>query len=79
AQADFVAVELAKQMQKLALEPAAMTGAAQRARSVGRPLATQQLADLVEQSGGQPLMDVIRVGGGNAGAPVRATATNGAA
>ena len=48
AQADFTAVELAKQMQKLGLDPAAMENAAGRARSVGRPHAVSDLADLVE-------------------------------
>ncbi|MEQ1509258.1 MAG: undecaprenyldiphospho-muramoylpentapeptide beta-N-acetylglucosaminyltransferase [Sphingopyxis sp.] len=62
AQHKFTAVELAKQMQKLALEPGALENAATRALGVGRPNATSDLADLVEQSGGAPLMDVIRVG-----------------
>lgn len=63
-QPKFTPVELAKQMQKLALEPGALENAATRALGVGRPNATSDLADLVEQSGGAPLMDVIRVGGG---------------
>jgi UDP-N-acetylglucosamine--N-acetylmuramyl-(pentapeptide) pyrophosphoryl-undecaprenol N-acetylglucosamine transferase len=45
------AVELAKQMQKLGLEPQALANAADRARSVGRPDATRDLADLVERTG----------------------------
>ena len=49
AQAKFTPVELAKQMQKLGLEPEALTHAAQRARSAGRPNATRDLADLVER------------------------------
>jgi len=44
----FTAVELAKQMQKLGLDPAALENAAGRARSVGRPNAVSDLADLVE-------------------------------
>ncbi len=48
AQGDFTAVELAKQMQKLGLEPAALQNAAGRARSCGRPNAASDLADLVE-------------------------------
>lgn len=48
AQRDFTAVELAKQMQKLGLDPAALLNAAGRARSVGRPNAVGDLADLVE-------------------------------
>ena len=62
-QSRFTTVELAKQMQKLALEPGALENAARRAHSVGRPDATRALADLVERSGAAPLMDVIRVGG----------------
>ena len=48
AQADFTAKELAKQMQKLGLDPAALENAAGRAKSVGRPHAVSDLADLVE-------------------------------
>lgn len=48
AQSAFTAVELAKQMQKLGLDPAALENAAGRARSVGRPKAVSDLADLVE-------------------------------
>ena len=48
AQGDFTAVELAKQMQKLGLDPAALENAAARAKSVGRPNAVSDLADLVE-------------------------------
>jgi UDP-N-acetylglucosamine--N-acetylmuramyl-(pentapeptide) pyrophosphoryl-undecaprenol N-acetylglucosamine transferase len=47
-QSTFTAKELAKQMQKLGLDPEAMINAAGRARSVGRPDATRDLADLVE-------------------------------
>lgn len=61
-QPKFTVVELAKQMQKLALEPGALESAATRALGVGRPNATRDLADLVEQSGGAGLMDVIHVG-----------------
>ncbi len=48
AQSEFTAVELAKQMQKLGLDPAALQNAAGRARSCGRPDAASDLADLVE-------------------------------
>lgn len=51
AQQSFTPVELAKQMQKLGLEPAALTNAAARARAVGRPNAARDLADLVETTG----------------------------
>ncbi|MBB3879556.1 undecaprenyldiphospho-muramoylpentapeptide beta-N-acetylglucosaminyltransferase [Sphingomonas pseudosanguinis] len=48
AQKDFTPVELAKQMQKLGLDPAALENAAVRARACGRPDAASDLADLVE-------------------------------
>jgi UDP-N-acetylglucosamine--N-acetylmuramyl-(pentapeptide) pyrophosphoryl-undecaprenol N-acetylglucosamine transferase len=47
-QSVFNAKELAKQMQKLGLDPEGLTNAAGRARSCGRPDATRHLADLVE-------------------------------
>jgi UDP-N-acetylglucosamine--N-acetylmuramyl-(pentapeptide) pyrophosphoryl-undecaprenol N-acetylglucosamine transferase len=50
-QKSFTPVELAKQMQKLGLEPDALARAAERAKAVGRPDATKQLADLVERTG----------------------------
>jgi len=57
AQDRFTPVELAKQMQKLGLDPDALGNAAARARSVGRPDAARDLADLVEQTGRDPGMD----------------------
>ncbi|MBD8678769.1 undecaprenyldiphospho-muramoylpentapeptide beta-N-acetylglucosaminyltransferase [Sphingomonas sp. CFBP 13720] len=48
AQSRFTAAELAKQIQKLGLDPAALGNAAARARSCGRPFAVRDLADLVE-------------------------------
>ncbi|HEY0044501.1 MAG TPA: undecaprenyldiphospho-muramoylpentapeptide beta-N-acetylglucosaminyltransferase [Allosphingosinicella sp.] len=50
-QKSFTPVELAKQMQKLGLEPGALANAASRARAVGRPNAAADLADLVERTG----------------------------
>ncbi len=50
-QRNFTPIELAKQMQKLGLEPAALTNAASRAWAVGRPNAASDLADLVELTG----------------------------
>jgi UDP-N-acetylglucosamine--N-acetylmuramyl-(pentapeptide) pyrophosphoryl-undecaprenol N-acetylglucosamine transferase len=44
----FTAAELAKQIQKLGLDTQGLENAAARARSVGRPDATRDLADLVE-------------------------------
>jgi UDP-N-acetylglucosamine--N-acetylmuramyl-(pentapeptide) pyrophosphoryl-undecaprenol N-acetylglucosamine transferase len=55
-QTRFTAVELAKQMQKLALDPEALRNAANRARACGRPDATSALADLVESFGATPEM-----------------------
>ena len=57
AQARFTAVELAKQMQKLGLEPAALAKAAACAKKVGRPDAARDLADLVERTGRDPGAD----------------------
>ncbi len=51
-QDQFTPVELAKQMQKLGLDPVALTNAAARARDCGRPDAARDLADLVEALGG---------------------------
>jgi UDP-N-acetylglucosamine--N-acetylmuramyl-(pentapeptide) pyrophosphoryl-undecaprenol N-acetylglucosamine transferase len=51
-QKNFTPVELAKQMQKLGLEPQALANAAARSAAVGHPLATRALADLVERIGG---------------------------
>jgi UDP-N-acetylglucosamine--N-acetylmuramyl-(pentapeptide) pyrophosphoryl-undecaprenol N-acetylglucosamine transferase len=50
-QSRFAPVEFAKQMQKLALDPAALANAAARARRLGRPNAARDLADLVERTG----------------------------
>lgn len=58
----FTAIELAKQMQKLALEPGALNNAAKRAKECGRPDAASALADLVESLGREPIMDPIPVG-----------------
>ena len=56
----FTATELAKQMQRLALEPGALENAAGRARGVGRPHAARDLADLVEGLGRTPVVDGLR-------------------
>lgn len=60
AQAGFGPVELAKQIQKIALEPGALENAAKAAKSCGRPQAVADLADLVESFGAAPLMHTIR-------------------
>src|SRR5919199_6297613 len=54
AQRSFTPVELAKQMQKLGLDPKALANAAARARAVGRPNAASDLADLLERTGRTP-------------------------
>ncbi|WP_380873900.1 UDP-N-acetylglucosamine--N-acetylmuramyl-(pentapeptide) pyrophosphoryl-undecaprenol N-acetylglucosamine transferase [Sphingomonas sp. DBB INV C78] len=60
-QRNFTAVELAKQMQKLALEPGSLQNAAKRAWACGRPDAAEALADLVESLGRTPIMDPLPV------------------
>lgn len=56
-QRHFTPVELAKQMQKLGLDPEALQNAAGRARACGRPDAVRDLANLVE-SLADPLGDM---------------------
>lgn len=55
-QAQFTAVELAKQMQKMAMEPGALENAAKRARACGRPDAVKDMADLIESIGTAPII-----------------------
>jgi UDP-N-acetylglucosamine--N-acetylmuramyl-(pentapeptide) pyrophosphoryl-undecaprenol N-acetylglucosamine transferase len=57
AQSRFTPVELAKQMQKLALDPGALANAAARSKSLGKPDAASALADLVERIGRHPGAD----------------------
>lgn len=61
-QPDFTPAEVAKHIQRMALEPGALEAAAERAASCGLPDATRDLADLVESLAAPPMMDVIRVG-----------------
>ncbi|WP_188235684.1 undecaprenyldiphospho-muramoylpentapeptide beta-N-acetylglucosaminyltransferase [Sphingopyxis sp. LK2115] len=61
-QPDFTAAEVAKHLQRMALESGALEEAAERAASCGLPDATRDLADLVESFAAPPMMDVIRVG-----------------
>ena len=62
-QARFTAVELAKQMQKMAMEPGALQNAAKRAWGCGRPNAARDMADLLESIGHAPIVnDPVRVG-----------------
>ena len=55
----------------MAQHPQALANAAHAAWNCGRPNAVRDLADLVESFGGAPLMDVIRVRGGEAAASGR--------
>ncbi|MBO9669633.1 MAG: undecaprenyldiphospho-muramoylpentapeptide beta-N-acetylglucosaminyltransferase [Sphingobium sp.] len=60
-QSRFTAAELAKQMQKLAMEPGALVNAADRAKACGRPDAAKDLADLIESFGPAPqTIDTVR-------------------
>lgn len=61
AQNRFSPKELAKQMQKMALEPGALENAAKAAWRCGRPKAVSDLADLVERSGGAPIVEPMRI------------------
>jgi UDP-N-acetylglucosamine--N-acetylmuramyl-(pentapeptide) pyrophosphoryl-undecaprenol N-acetylglucosamine transferase len=51
-QGDFTPDVLARQIEALAIDPLALSNAAGRALSVGRPHAARDLADLVERVGG---------------------------
>lgn len=62
-QEKFTPTELAKQIQAMAQHPASLANAAHAAWNCGYPNAASDLADLLEEFGGSPLMDVIRVGG----------------
>lgn len=58
----FTPVELAKQMQKMAMEPGALQNAARRAWGCGRPYAARDMADLLESMGTAPIMnDPVKV------------------
>lgn len=52
-QSAFTPVEVAKQIQKIALEPGALVNAAARARGLGVPDAASRLADEIEMLGGR--------------------------
>lgn len=61
-QSAFTPVELAKQMQKMAMEPGALQNAARRAWGCGRPNAARDMADLLESMGTAPIMnDPVKV------------------
>jgi UDP-N-acetylglucosamine--N-acetylmuramyl-(pentapeptide) pyrophosphoryl-undecaprenol N-acetylglucosamine transferase len=67
-QSGFGPVELAKQIQKIALQPGALENAATAAKSCGRPNAVVDLADLVESFGAAPLMHTIKTKSESVGA-----------
>jgi len=61
-QSKFTPAELAKQMQKLAMEPGGLQNAASRARACGRPDAVKDMCDLIESFGPAPqTIDTVRV------------------
>ena len=62
AQSQFDAVELAKQIQKIALQPGALENAAKAAWGCGRPNAVSDLADLVESFGAAPISKTLKSG-----------------
>jgi len=64
-QPQFTPPELAKQMQKLAMEPGALQNAAARAKACGLPDAVKDMADLIESFGPAPqTIDTVRVSDG---------------
>lgn len=74
----FTPVELAKQIQAIAMNPATLATAAHAAWNCGHAAAAANLADLVESFGGAPLMDVISPAMASVGAGREALARNGA-
>ncbi len=77
AQPQFTVAELAKRIQRLALDPAGLEAAATAALSCGRPDATRDLADLIERCGGAGNMQAIHRFDASA-EPHAAVATTGA-
>ena len=60
AQDQFTPKELAKQIQKIALQPGALENAAKAAWKCGRPNAVADLADLVESFGAAPIQKAMK-------------------
>ncbi len=57
----FTPAELAKQMQKLAMEPGALQNAAARAKACGLPDAVKDMCDLIESFSPAPqTIDTVR-------------------
>jgi UDP-N-acetylglucosamine--N-acetylmuramyl-(pentapeptide) pyrophosphoryl-undecaprenol N-acetylglucosamine transferase len=67
AQPQFTPTELAKQIQKIALQPGSLENAAKAARECGRPQAVSDLADLVESFGAAPMQKPMKVADHNGG------------
>jgi UDP-N-acetylglucosamine--N-acetylmuramyl-(pentapeptide) pyrophosphoryl-undecaprenol N-acetylglucosamine transferase len=67
AQPQFTPTELAKQIQKIALQPGSLENAAKAARGCGRPQAVSDLADLVESFGAAPMQKPMKVADHNGG------------
>jgi UDP-N-acetylglucosamine--N-acetylmuramyl-(pentapeptide) pyrophosphoryl-undecaprenol N-acetylglucosamine transferase len=59
AQSAFTPERLASEIMSLAGDPEALIAAAAHAKKCGRPLATEDLADLIESFGRTPVMDAI--------------------
>jgi UDP-N-acetylglucosamine--N-acetylmuramyl-(pentapeptide) pyrophosphoryl-undecaprenol N-acetylglucosamine transferase len=81
AQPQFTSTELAKQIQKIALQPGALENAAKAAKNCGRPDAVSDLADLVESFGASPITKPLKANaqtGGGFGAANPAMARDGA-
>jgi UDP-N-acetylglucosamine--N-acetylmuramyl-(pentapeptide) pyrophosphoryl-undecaprenol N-acetylglucosamine transferase len=76
AQPQFTPTELAKQIQKIALQPGALENAAKAAKNCGRPSAVSDLADLVESFGAAPIQKPLKAkaetSGFGAGSPALA-------
>jgi UDP-N-acetylglucosamine--N-acetylmuramyl-(pentapeptide) pyrophosphoryl-undecaprenol N-acetylglucosamine transferase len=58
-QSQFTPPRLAQEIMAVAGDPEALILAAARAKACGRPLATEDLADLIESFGRTPVMDAI--------------------
>lgn len=80
-QDNFTPVELAKQIQKIALQPGALENAARAAFGCGHPNAVADIADLVESFGVAPITKALKSKSGNPkgfGAPASAFAKDAA-
>jgi UDP-N-acetylglucosamine--N-acetylmuramyl-(pentapeptide) pyrophosphoryl-undecaprenol N-acetylglucosamine transferase len=58
-QSEFTPERLASEVMSLAGDPEALIASAVHAKKCGRPMATEDLADLVESLGRTPVMDAI--------------------